>query len=105
MNITDMNNLELMDISDIEEEPLSTRQRSNKAYFKSDVGKYNNYRGCLLSTIRRFGRVPKESIVQKYDLKTSELLDAWTAYKQKVGSENVNEKQRLKMRLLVSNMF
>lgn len=108
MRIIAMTELDLVTMSDEEDEsfvPLSRRQASNKQYFMTEQGKYNNYRGCLLSGIRRFGRVPKQVICEKYNIGTEDLHKAWRIYKQKVGPENVDQRKLFKMRLLVTNMF
>lgn len=61
-------------------------------------------RRVLLHEISRFGRISKESTLQKWDVSIHDVIDAFRKYKENCSPQDLEEKILL-FRVLVSNML
>ena len=76
-------------------------ERNRKYYLKNT---HASLRSTLLHNIKTNGRIPSESIVQKYSLNVEELIKNWRLYKEKVGDE-LCPIRKMKFNVLIINLI
>ena len=76
-------------------------ERNRKYYLKNT---HASLKSTLLHNIKTNGRIPSESIVNKYSLKLEDLIKNWRLYKEKVGDE-LCPIRKMKFNVLMINLI
>lgn len=91
-----------MEILREQEHKLPGNKEACKRYYEKNAK--NAKRRVVVNEISRFGRIPKEETLEKWDISIHDVIFAFRKYRQERTPEEL-EKKLLKFRILVGNML